>query len=50
MFDSVGHLVNVYKGNDGFEKMIYRLDAYSKGIYVAKLTIKNKTKRVKIVI
>jgi len=50
VFDSVGHLVNVYKENSGLEKMIYRLDDYSKGIYVAKLTIKNKTVGVKIVI
>jgi hypothetical protein len=50
VFDSVGHLVNVFKGNDGLKKMIYRLDSYSKGVYEARLTIIDITKAVKIII
>lgn len=48
VFDSAGHLVNIFKEQDGLNKTAYRLDAFSKGIYVAKLTINHKMKAVKI--
>lgn len=50
VFDSTGHLMNVIHENNSFGKRIYKLDAYSKGVYVAKLIIKSKTKGVKVII
>jgi hypothetical protein len=48
VFDSVGHLVNIVEEHDGLNKTTYRLDAFSRGIYVAKLTINHKIKSLKI--
>lgn len=50
VFDGAGHLVNVFNENNAISRQVYPLDTFTKGVYVAKLTMKNKTIGVKIII
>ena len=50
VYDGAGHLVNVFSEKNAISRQVYPLDACTKGVYVAKLTMKNKTIGVKIVI
>ncbi|MPN31161.1 hypothetical protein SDC9_178635 [bioreactor metagenome] len=50
LYDSAGHLVNVFNEENAISRQVYPLDACDKGVYVAKLTMNSKTFGVKIII
>lgn len=50
VYDSAGHLVNVFNEENAISRQVYSLDICTKGVYMAKLTINNKTIGVKIII